>query len=484
VLLKPGRRLIHKKGIRSTILAAIAAALATIALVVVASGNTALAASSLVNGNFESGDLTGCSVDTTASGGDASASAYGVWFCSWAECWYPLFYTAQEGSYLAQLTPGRTSEDTMISQPFEASNGDRVSGWAFIHSDDGNKIGSCDSTGQVVIKSDPGETLATPFSRCAYGPYYAYQGFPSGWTNWHYDFTGLSGTGKFTIEARVRNLVDNPAPSTMGLDNVKISTASVDLSPPTITSPQNDTYETDGSFSVSGSAGAGSTVELFEGTTSKGTSTADSSSGAWSIDLSGVSDGTHTYTAKAKDAEGNISSASNSVTVRVDKTAPTVSEVYPASGATGVLRSTDIAALFSEPIDPATVTTSTVTLVKDGTTTPISIKMGLMDSYPQKLWISPWSNDGRVELDANTKYTVKIKGGTNGVKDLAGNQLGGGNQASGDYWWSFTTATPQSSSYTITGTANAETISGTSADDVICAGGGNDTLKGLGATTP
>ena len=122
------------------------------------------------------------------------------------------------------------------------------------------------------------------------------------------------------------------------------------------------------------------------------------------------------------------------------KIGPMVSEVYPADGATGVLRSTDIAALFSEPIDPATVTTSTVTLVKDGTTTPISIKMGLMDSYPEKLWIAPWPEAGPVELDANTKYTVKI-GGTNGVKDLEGNQLGGGNQASGDYWWSFTTAT-------------------------------------------
>jgi Ca2+-binding RTX toxin-like protein len=110
--------------------------------------------------------------------------------------------------------------------------------------------------------------------------------------------------------------------------------------------------------------------------------------------------------------------------------------------------------------------------------------MGLMDSYPQKLWISPWSEAGPVELDANTKYTVKIKGGTNGVKDLAGNQLGGGNQASGDYWWSFTTATQPAPSCTITGTANAETISGTSADDVICAGGGNDTLDGgLGTDT-
>jgi hypothetical protein len=195
------------------------------------------------------------------------------------------------------------------------------------------------------------------------------------------------------------------------------------------------------------------------------------------LQVGGLSGITYAVGGMAYNTSYNLAISSD---IPAPKIGPTVSEVYPADGATGVLRSTDIAALFSEPIDPATVTTSTVTLVKDGTTTPISIKMGLMDSYPEKLWIAPWPEAGPVELDANTKYTVKIKGGTNGVKDLEGNQLGGGNQASGDYWWSFTTATPQSPSCTITGTANAETISGTSADDVICAGGGNDTVKGLG----
>ena len=59
--------------IRSTILLAVAAALATIALIVVSSGKPAVAASPLVNGNFETGDLAGWSVDTPASGGNASA---------------------------------------------------------------------------------------------------------------------------------------------------------------------------------------------------------------------------------------------------------------------------------------------------------------------------------------------------------------------------------------------------------------------------
>ena len=49
--------------------------LATMTLVVVASGSLAVAASSLNNGNFETGGLSGWSVDTSASGETASAVA-------------------------------------------------------------------------------------------------------------------------------------------------------------------------------------------------------------------------------------------------------------------------------------------------------------------------------------------------------------------------------------------------------------------------
>src|ERR671913_1752861 len=89
-------------------------------------------------------------------------------------------------------------------------------------------------------------------------------------------------------------------------------------SPPAITSPLNNTYDTDGSFSVSGNAEAASTVEIFEGVTSRGTAKADASSGAWSKSLSGVSEGAHTYTARATDVSGKTSSASDPVTVTVD----------------------------------------------------------------------------------------------------------------------------------------------------------------------
>jgi hypothetical protein len=95
-------------------------------------------------------------------------------------------------------------------------------------------------------------------------------------------------------------------------------------SAPAITSPADNSYDNDGNFTVSGTAEANSTVELFEGTTSKGTTQAEGQ-GNWSKALTGVAQGSHTYTAKATDAAGNISGASNARTVIVDTTAPTVS---------------------------------------------------------------------------------------------------------------------------------------------------------------
>src|SRR5215216_4636820 len=653
-----GRRLIHKEGVRSTILVAIAAALATIALLVVSSGNSALAASSVVNGNFETGDLTGWSVDATGSGETASAvTGYTVpdpfQYCEWDCPPNYLYVSPHEGSYFSLLKVADQSQWTTISQPFMASNVDRISGWVFtldtLYQSRGYATPGFEDKGQVVLTDASGTTVATLFEDSGSSGDYN-----SPWRYWEYNFTDLPGEGQFQIQAKQSSQMWsispdgwNYEPNVLGLDDVKVSTVSaapspptitspksntydndgsfsvsgsaergstvelfegaiskgttkadpstgawsialskvsdgvhtytakatnvagtsnasspvsitvdsvkpsapkvtgpadysydtdgnitfggyaekgstvkvyqdgattaagqdkasttatdpaggwwsiyltgvseqstahtfdltatdaagnesakttvhvtVNDSPPTITSPQNNTYYSDGSFSVSGSAEAGSTVELFEDTTSRefeggvlvhtqsstlesrGTTKADSSSGAWRIALSGVSEGPHTYFAKATGAGGNTSSASNSLRVTVEKAAPTVSDVYPADGATGAGRQTEFAASFSEPMDPATFTTSTVTLVKEGTTTPISARVGYYESNGYyKAWLSPPYEQG-FYLDANTKYTVKIKGGTNGVKDLAGKPLANGNQASGDYWWTFTT---------------------------------------------
>jgi hypothetical protein len=215
--------------------------LATMTLVVVVSSSLAVAASSPNNGNFERGDLSGWNVDTTASGGGASAVDRYVYVDNPA-CEYDCsrIIPPHEGSYFALLTSaGQPPQLTSISQPFEASNGDKVSGWAFFHTYRtfyDLSHGAGDETAQVVIKNDSGTTVATPFEdRASWNG----NGGTSGWKYWEHTFSGLTGTGQFRIEARLRI----PGPyncawsfetgcSVMGLDDVKTSIAGPDTWPP------------------------------------------------------------------------------------------------------------------------------------------------------------------------------------------------------------------------------------------------------------
>ena len=415
--------------IRSTMLAVIAAVLATM-LVLAASGNSALAASPLVNGNFETGDLTGWSANT-ADGGDATSSEYGVWFCSAAECWYPLFYTAHEGSYFAQLAPGRTSEDTRISQPFEASTGDRVSGWAFIHADELNGVSYSDSTGQVVIKSDSGETVATPFSRCAYGPYMVYQGFSSGWQYWEHTFTDVSGTGKFSIEARVRNTVDNPAPSIMGLDDVKTSTLAPDTAKPSTSASRSVEPNAQGwnkenvtvKLKATDNQG-GWGVQKITYSASGAQTIAQTDVSGDSVDVKLDQEGTATITYYATDKAGNVEDK-KTLTIKLDKTAPTVESRSPAENATRVSLSARIKATFLESgsgIDPSTLNASTFQVYKVTRSGNVPVSGTIRyDEFSKTVTFTPSR-----PLVKGTTYqaTVYENWGTNpGVEDRADNKL-------------------------------------------------------------
>ena len=81
-------------------------------------------------------------------------------------------------------------------------------------------------------------------------------------------------------------------------------------------------------------------------------------------------------------------------------------------------------------MDPGTVTDKTVTVLKTGTTTPITAKVSY-DVASKTLTLVP-----SVILAKRTKYTVRIEGGDRdglAVKDVAGNEL------AADKVWSFTT---------------------------------------------
>lgn len=116
----------------------------------------------------------------------------------------------------------------------------------------------------------------------------------------------------------------------------------------------------------------------------------------------------------AKDLAGNAVAASYSTTFTTvaapDVTLPLVSSTDPLDNATGVARNKVVSYVFSEPMDPATINTTTFT-VKDGTT-PVT---GTVAYSGTTATFTPTNT-----LAANTLYEVTI---TTGVKDAAGNAL-------------------------------------------------------------
>jgi hypothetical protein len=147
-------------------------------------------------------------------------------------------------------------------------------------------------------------------------------------------------------------------------------------SAPKITSPANRSYDADGSFAIKGTAEAGSTVKLYEivklsdGTVKKVFKGADTSgtSGSWGTTLSGVANGKHSYKATATDKAGNVSAASATRTITVDKIRPQVKSVSPANKTTGVSPTANVTATFSEAMKASTLNRLTFTLVRKGTT--------------------------------------------------------------------------------------------------------------------
>ncbi len=73
---------------------------------------------------------------------------------------------------------------------------------------------------------------------------------------------------------------------------------------------------------LSGSAEAGSTIKIYDGSTLLGSVTANAS-GAWSYTTPALSNGGHNFTVTATDAAGNVSTASNPLSLSVDTAAPT-----------------------------------------------------------------------------------------------------------------------------------------------------------------
>jgi N-acetylneuraminic acid mutarotase len=131
-----------------------------------------------------------------------------------------------------------------------------------------------------------------------------------------------------------------------------------------------------------------------------------------------------------------------------DTTAPTVNSVSPSEGATNAAVSTNVSAVFSEALDPATVSAATFTLMKGGTSSAVPAVLSYNTSSQTAL-LDPDS-----DLDAGSTYTATVKGGPTGVKDLAGNPL------AADKVWSFTVTAADTTAPTVNSVSPNEGATG------------------------
>ena len=135
--------------------------------------------------------------------------------------------------------------------------------------------------------------------------------------------------GSHTVSVRALSAAGTPDPSPA------TRTFVVDLTgpaAPAFTSPADNALLATSTVRLDGTAEAGSTVDITEGATARGSAVV-SGTGTWTVVVSSVADGTHVYTATATDTAGNRG-PSASRTVRVDTVAPDTTITTGPSGAT------------------------------------------------------------------------------------------------------------------------------------------------------
>ncbi|MGH8990289.1 MAG: Ig-like domain-containing protein, partial [Acidimicrobiia bacterium] len=142
----------------------------------------------------------------------------------------------------------------------------------------------------------------------------------------------------------------------------------------------------------------------------------------------GLAEGGHTFEVRALSADGRPDPTAARHGWAIDTTPPAVVGIDPPDGATGVSVTSPVSAGFSEDLDPATVTTTAITLVVESTGMPVA---------------------GRVTYDAGTRRVTFVPEADLLPllvyrAELAGNVLadGPGNRMTQARTWRFTTGGP------------------------------------------
>jgi hypothetical protein len=152
---------------------------------------------------------------------------------------------------------------------------------------------------------------------------------------------------------------------------------------------------------------------------------------SWSYSWTPTTAGSYTIRSRAADDSGNRESPTAGQTVTVgtggDTTLPTIAARSPASAATGVALTADIAVTFSEAMNATTISGSTIQLLDSG-----GGSVAGAVSYNPTTFVATF-NPTPTLATSNT-YTVRVVGGASGLADVAGNRL------ASTATWTFTTA--------------------------------------------
>ncbi|ALG73044.1 hypothetical protein VY88_14300 [Azospirillum thiophilum] len=187
--------------------------------------------------------------------------------------------------------------------------------------------------------------------------------------NWSLLSPSLS-AGSHSLTAQATDLAGNSSTSTALVVTIDTAAAmpSLDLSAASDTGVTGDRLTNDSTPDITGTTEAGGFVSLYEGSTLRGTTTADGT-GLWTITSGQMGNGTHTLTARGMDAAGNTSDLSSAVVITIDTVvpnAPTGVTLAPSSdsGASNTDRLTNIA---TPTLSGSAEANSTVTLYSGAT---------------------------------------------------------------------------------------------------------------------
>jgi hypothetical protein len=194
---------------------------------------------------------------------------------------------------------------------------------------------------------------------------------------------------------------------------------------PAISSPADGSYQNSHSVVLSGTAEAGSTISVLEGSSVVATATANGS-GTWSTTISGVADGAHTYTATATSVAGNTSDSSDAVHVTVDDVPPVTSIT------SGTTRTSDADFSFASSEAGSTFECRLTGPNQPGAFTPCSSPVAYSNLATGSYTFSVRATDRAGNIDATPptwSFTVQPPQADGGASTAGGTAAGGGTGA-------------------------------------------------------